>query len=47
MGDLLREEVSRQLINDLHHYGSYSQDLSIDWSHTMADGHYTDYLDGY
>lgn len=46
MGPRLRAEVERQLRADLKHYGVADEQLSIDWSDTVPEGHVTRYLDG-
>jgi len=48
MGDLLRREVERQLLQDLEHYrsGSTNERLMIDWSNACQEGHRTDVLGG-
>jgi hypothetical protein len=46
MGPLLRAEVTRQLLIDLKHYGVEEENLVIDWSETVIEGHQIFYLDG-
>src|SRR5688500_6219188 len=46
MGPLLRAEVTRQLLDDLKHYGVEEDNLVIDWSDTCIEGHQIIFLDG-
>ncbi|TVX94789.1 hypothetical protein [Cohnella terricola] len=46
MGKDLRELVESQLIKDLLHYHSISEDLFFDWSESCIEGKCISYLDG-
>ena len=48
MGDELRREVERQLLEDLAHYraGEPGERLAVDWSDPVQEGHRTEALGG-
>ena len=48
MGERLRWEVERQLLEDLEHYrrGRSNEELTIDWSNPCQEGHCTEILGG-
>ena len=46
MGQKLREEVERQLIDDLRNYGIEKTNLRFDWSESCIEGKTANFLDG-
>ncbi|RKD86395.1 hypothetical protein [Mangrovibacterium diazotrophicum] len=46
MGPKLKNEVEKQLLNDLKFYGVDKPDLKFDWSESCIEGHDTNVLDG-
>lgn len=46
MGPRLLEYVEKQLLDDLRHYGVSTDDVRLDWSDVVQEGHVTQYLDG-
>ena len=46
LGKQVREEVERQLLVDLKHYGVEEEGITFDWSESLIEGHFVDWLDG-
>jgi len=46
MGPELRQEVERQLLEDLKHYIEHNNKLKFDWSESCIEGSRINYLDG-
>src|SRR5215510_8785724 len=46
MGPLLRQEVEKQLLSDLMHYGALGPGLSVNWASSCQEGHCTQALNG-
>lgn len=46
MGSKLKTLVEQQLLQDIKNYDFYEVDLKFDWSESVIEGHYSEYLDG-
>ena len=46
IGPRLGAEITRQLLQDLSHYGVTEPGISFDWSEACIEGHTSTYLDG-
>jgi len=46
MGSKLKFLVEQQLIEDLNNYDFHEEGLKFDWSDSVIEGHYSEYLDG-
>src|SRR5262245_38328404 len=43
LGHAVQSWVEQQLLSDLRHYGVQRDDLRVDWSQVVQEGHWTDF----